>query len=237
MEEKAYQLPKLGYRYDALEPGYSAELLELHHTRHHQAYVDGANQTLMDLAEARERREFRHLNQLQKSLAFNVSGHILHSIFWRNLAPGDAAQPDTFLSGFIQRAFGDLDALEAQFRAAGAAIQGSGWAALCWDSICETLVVEQMHDHEGNAIRGAVPLLVMDMWEHAFYLQYRHDKQRWIGAFWDLINWRDVSNRLKRSIKLDLGLVNSEAFASTPRTYGQENGSSKPLSKTVVSGA
>lgn len=191
-----YELPELGYKLDALEPAYSSELLELHYTKHHQAYVDGANQTRTDLSEARENQDFGKLNQLQKNLAFNVSGHILHSIFWRNMAPGEGGTIPDKLNGEIQKTFGSLDALRSQFLAAGTSIQGSGWAALTWEPISRSLMVEQVHDHQGNIGNGTLPLLVMDMWEHAFYLQYRNEKKRWAKAFWDLINWHDVEARL-----------------------------------------
>ena len=207
MKSQPYELPELGFSYDALEPALSAELLELHHSKHHRAYVDAANQSLSDLAQAREKGSFKHLNQLQRNLAFHVSGHVLHSIFWRNLTPGNGAGPDTFLSGYIQRAFGGFTALEDHFCAAGASIQGSGWAALIWDPLGHSLLVEQIHDHQDNTVGGTVPLLVLDMWEHAFYLQYRHEKHRWISVFWKLINWPDVSARLQCGLELDLGLA------------------------------
>lgn len=202
---ETYHLPELDYDLDALEPAYSAELLELHHGKHHKAYVDGANQTRSDLSEARNEGDFDKLNQLQKNLAFNVSGHVLHSIFWKNMAPGgeDVSQLEN-LNKEIGRAFGDLDALRAQFLAAGTGIQGSGWASLSWDPISGSLMVEQVYDHQGNIGNGTLPLLVMDMWEHAFYLQYRNEKKRWAKAFWDLINWRDVNARLEQVRGLDL---------------------------------
>lgn len=194
---KTYELPELGYEFDALEPAYSAELLELHYSKHHQAYVDGANDTREALVEARGNRDFDMLNQLQKNLAFNVSGHILHSIFWRNMAPGDENSMPAALESEIGRAFGDLDALRGQFLAAGTSIQGSGWAALSWEPVSGSLVVEQVYDHQGNIGNGTIPLLVMDMWEHAFYLQYRNEKKKWAKAFWELINWGDIGERLE----------------------------------------
>ena len=124
-----YELPALGYGYDALEPAYSAEALELHHAGHHKAYVDGANKALDTLAEIRSRGDFTRLNQLEKDLAFNVSGHILHSIFWRNLEPNDGAPPAGRLESRIRAAFGGTDAFKRQFCAAGAGLQGSGWVA------------------------------------------------------------------------------------------------------------
>lgn len=199
MVQKIYQLPELGYKYDDLEPGYSADLLEVHYSKHHQAYVNGANQTLHDLAGARSDSDFGKLKQLQKDLAFNVSGHVMHSLFWRNMSPSDGNGPDTALNKFIDQGFGSFNALRDQFQAAGGSIQGSGWAALSWEPLSQSLLVEQIYDHQGNSSCGAHPILVMDMWEHAFYLQYRNEKKRWIEAFWNLINWQDVGDRLKKA--------------------------------------
>lgn len=193
---KQYVLPELGYELDALEPSYSAELLELHHGKHHQGYVDGANQTRSDLAQAQASGDFSKLKQLQKDLAFNLSGHVMHSLFWKNLAPGNGDGPAENLVQEIKRSFGDEACLKETFLAAGTSIQGSGWAALSWEPISRTLMVEQIYDHQDNRSGNAVPLLVMDMWEHAFYLQYRNEKKRWAKAFWGLINWKDVSSRL-----------------------------------------
>lgn len=191
-----YTLPVLGYQFDALEPSYSADLLELHYSKHHKAYVDGANSTRKKLAKARRDREFEQINQLQKNLAFNVSGHILHSIFWRNMSPQEGDSIPSRLEKEITRSFTSLEALREQFLSAGTSIQGSGWAALSWEPVSGSLMVEQVHDHQGNIGNGTLPLLVMDMWEHAYYLQYRNEKKRWAEAFWDLINWSDVEQRL-----------------------------------------
>ncbi len=191
-----YSLPQLEYGYADLEPLYSAELLELHHVRHHQAYIDGANDARAALSEARQKQDYDKLNQLQKDLAFNVSGHVLHSIFWQNMAPnGKNAAPEA-LRRRINQAFGSFDGLRTQFFAAGSSIQGSGWAALAWDPLSRSLLVQQLHDHQSNVAQGTIPLLVMDMWEHAYYLQYLNDKKRWAKSFWDLINWSNVDARL-----------------------------------------
>ncbi len=201
MVQKVYQLPELGYKYGDLAPAYSADLLEVHYTKHHQGYVDGANQTLSGLVAARDKSDFGKLKQLQKDLAFNVSGHVMHSLFWRNMSPSDGKGPDAALTKSIDQGFGSFDALREQFQAAGGSIQGSGWAALSWEPLSKSLLVEQIFDHQGNTSTGAQPIMVMDMWEHAFYLQYRNEKMRWVKAFWDLINWQDVSARLQKAQK------------------------------------
>jgi Fe-Mn family superoxide dismutase len=210
-----YELPALGYAYDALEPAYSAELLELHYASHHKAYVEGANKTLESLAEARGRNDFARLNQFAKDLAFHVSGHILHSIFWRNLEPNDGAPPAGRLESRIRAAFGGTDAFRRQFCAAGAGLQGSGWVALSWEVARGTLLIHQIHDHQDNVATATMPLLVMDMWEHAYYLQYRNQKERWIVQFWEMINWADVARRFDNAECSDLAL-DPEEMRTTP---------------------
>ncbi len=201
-----FELPPLGYAYNALEPAYSAELLELHYASHHQAYVDGANRTLEALAEMRGTGDYARINQLERDLAFHYSGHLLHTIFWRNLEPNEGTPPSGKLESRIKAAFGSADAFRRQFGAAGAALQGSGWVALTWETTLGTLLIEQVHDHQDRTPLGTIPLLVMDMWEHAYYLQYRNKKEKWIVNFWEMINWRDVARRLESAECVDLAL-------------------------------
>ncbi|MEX0735214.1 MAG: superoxide dismutase [Steroidobacteraceae bacterium] len=201
-----FELPALGYAYDALEPAYSAEALELHYASHHQAYVDGANQALEAMAEMRGKGDFARVNQLEKDLAFHYSGHFLHSMFWRNLEPNEGAPPSGQLEARIRSVFGSTDAFRRQFGAAGASLQGSGWVALSWELTRGSLIIEQIHDHQDNGAMGALPILVMDMWEHAYYLQYKNKKERWIVGFWELINWGDVARRLDNAECADLAL-------------------------------
>jgi len=206
-QPKQYHLPELGYATDALAPVYASEILELHHDKHHAAYVDGANKALSDLAEARSTRDYGTLNQLQKDLAFNLSGHVLHSLFWQNMSPDGGGAPHGTLADAIDAAFGSIDGLRDQFEHAATSIQGSGWAALCFEPMSESLIVEQIYDHQGNLGNAAVPLLVLDMWEHAYYLQYRNEKQRWARSFWDVVDWSDVATRLKSVEPMDLRLA------------------------------
>ena len=201
-----YSLPGLPYGYDALEPHLSREVLELHHGAHHAAYVKGANDTLEKLDEARRERQFAHIGQLEKNLAFNVAGHVLHSLLWKNLAPGSDGAPQGELAQGIQRDFGSFEAFKDQFTAASAAVQGSGWGALSWEPLGRRLLVEQVYDHQGNTGNSTVPILVADMWEHAYYLQYRNKRAEWIQALWKLVNWSDVAERLAKVRKMDIGL-------------------------------
>jgi Fe-Mn family superoxide dismutase len=202
----AYSLPQLSYAYDALEPQVTRELLELHHTAHHAAYVKGANETLEKLADARGAKRFEHIGQLEKNLAFNVSGHVLHSLLWKNLAPGGAPQPERELAAALMRDFGSIESFQEQLTAAAMTVQGSGWAALSWEPAGRHLVVEQVYDHQGNTGNATLPILAADMWEHAYYLQYRNQKAAWIKAFWQRVNWTDVAERLAKVNRTDLGL-------------------------------
>jgi Fe-Mn family superoxide dismutase len=199
-----YTLPELPYGYDALEPHYAARSLELHHRKHHAAYVAGANATLKKLASARERGSFEDINQLQKNLAFHVSGHVLHSLLWRNLAPHGGGEPDGDLRAAIEESLGGFVGLKSQLTHAALNLQGSGWGVVAWEPMGQRVLVEQVYDHQGNVGNGAVPLLVLDMWEHAYYLQYLNAKGDWVTAFWNLVNWEDVSQRFQRARSLDL---------------------------------
>jgi len=201
---KKYELPDLPYDYSALEPHYSAEILELHHDKHHAAYVKGANETLEKLAQARERGDFAAINQLQKSLAFHLSGHVLHSLLWKNMNPKGGGRPEGELQAAIVESFGTFEGLKEQLSHAAIDVQGSGWGALAWEPVGKRLVVEQVYDHQGNVGNGTLPLLVLDMWEHAYYLQYRNVKKDWVEAFWKVVHWVDVAERFASVRNLNL---------------------------------
>jgi len=199
-----YSLPDLPYDYAALEPHYSAEVLELHHDKHHAAYVAGANTTLEKLDQARTSDDFGSINQLQKNLAFHLSGHVLHSMFWENLSPDGGGKPEGELASAIDEGFGTFEGLKSQLTESALNVQGSGWGALTWEPLGQRLIVEQVYDHQSNVGQGAPPLLVLDMWEHAYYLQYKNVKADWVKAFWEIVNWPDVASRFERARKLKL---------------------------------
>lgn len=201
-----YELPELDYDYADLEPHLSAELLELHHSKHHAAYVKGANATLADLAEARQSGNFDDINQLQKNVAFHLSGHLLHSMLWKNLSPDGGGEPDGDLAQCIKSCFGSFKGFREQLSAAAKSLQGSGWASLAWDPLGGRLMIEQVYDHQGNIGNATLPILVLDMWEHAYYLDYRNEKAKWIKAWWELVNWQDVQARLAKVRSADIGL-------------------------------
>jgi Fe-Mn family superoxide dismutase len=202
-----YTLPDLPYDYGALEPHLSARILELHHGKHHAAYVTGANKVQQQLADARANNDYDAINQLQKNLAFHLSGHVLHSLFWKNMSPDGGGEPDGELGAAISENFGGFDACKAQLSAAAENVQGSGWGALSWDPVGQDLIVEQVYDHQGNVGQGGPPILVLDMWEHAYYLQYENRKAEWVQAFWEVVNWPDVADRFGKARTLDLALT------------------------------
>ena len=202
-----YTLPDLGYDYAALEPSISGRIMELHHDKHHQTYVNGANQALEQLAEARDKNDFGTINQLQKNLAFNLAGHVNHTIFWENLSPEGGDKPEGELAQAVEEFFGSFDGLRAQFTAAALGIQGSGWAILAWDSLGEKLIIEQLYDHQGNLAAATVPLLLLDMWVHAFYLDYQNVKADYVKAFWNIVDWADVAERFSRATSQTKGLI------------------------------
>jgi Fe-Mn family superoxide dismutase len=192
-----YTLPDLPYDYGALEPAITGEILELHHAKHHAAYVKGANDTLEQLAEARDKEQIAPspLVGLEKTLAFNLSGHVLHSIFWENLGPGGGDRPDGELGSAIDEYFGSFDAFAAQLTTATTSVQGSGWGVLAYEPVADRLLVHQVYDHHGNVGMGTTPLLVFDAWEHAYYLQYRNVRPDYVATLWTLVNWQDVTTR------------------------------------------
>lgn len=202
-----YTLPELGYDYAALEPNISGRIMELHHDKHHKGYVDGANTALAKLAEARDANDFANINKLEKDLAFNLAGHVNHTIFWTNLSPDGGGKPTGDLASAIDDNFGSFDKFVAHFTAAAGGIQGSGWGALVWDSLGQKLLVQQYYDHQGNFATGAVPLLLLDMWEHAFYLDYVNVKGDYIKAFWNIANWTNVQKRFELAREKTNGLL------------------------------
>jgi Fe-Mn family superoxide dismutase len=192
-----YSLPELTYDYAALEPHISARIMELHHSKHHKAYVDGANNALAQMAEARETGSFANINRLEKDLAFHLGGHVNHSIFWTNLAPDAGGTPEGEVASAIDEYFGSFDAFKAHFQAASLGIQGSGWGVLSWDPLGSRLVIQQLFDQQANTAQGTIPILQLDMWEHAFYLDYQNVKADYVAAFWNIVNWENVAKRFE----------------------------------------
>jgi Fe-Mn family superoxide dismutase len=213
----AYVLPDLDYDYAALEPHITGRLLELHHSKHHAAYVKKANTTLEQLDEARDRNDFTRLAALEKALAFNLSGHVLHSVFWRNLSPEGGDRPAGELATAIDRDFGGFDKMKAQLVEAASTVMGSGWGALVWEPLGRRLLTCQIYDHQSNLTQGGIALMVIDAWEHAYYLQYQTEKTKFFEAVWNLWNWEDVSARFDAARKLSLLVPGTAEVAAARR--------------------
>ena len=201
-----YSLPTLRYGLDALEPLVSAQALELHYHKHHAAYVKGANEALEELADARRLSALADVGRLEKNLAFNLSGHVLHSLLWRSISPTGGGHPSGPLGEAIDSHFGSFDAFKAELSSVAMSLQGSGWGALCWDPLGQRLIVEQIFDHQGNVGVGTLPIVVIDMWEHAFYLQHRNRKDEWVESYWKLVDWKDAGTRFERVRRGDAGM-------------------------------
>ena len=195
-----YELPDLPYDYDALEPHISGEIMQLHHDKHHATYVAGANAALEKLEKAREEgADANEIRALSKNLTFNLGGHTNHSIFWKNLSPNGGGEPTGELTEAINRDFGSFEKFKDHFSAAATGLQGSGWAVLGYDHIAGRLIIEQLTDQQGNVSVDFTPLLMLDMWEHAFYLQYKNVKADYVKAVWNVFNWEDVVERYARA--------------------------------------
>jgi Fe-Mn family superoxide dismutase len=202
-----YTLPDLDYDFAALEPHISGRIMQLHHGKHHAAYVAGANATLDLMAEAREKNDLTWINKLQKDLAFNLGGHVNHSIFWKNLSAEGGDKPTGELAAAIDEFFGSYDGFRAHFTANAMGIQGSGWSILAWDVLGQRLIIEQLYDQQGNLVAASVPLLMLDMWEHAFYLDYQNVKADYVAAFWSIVSWSDVQARFEAARGQTKGLL------------------------------
>jgi Fe-Mn family superoxide dismutase len=209
-----YVLPDLPYDYSALEPHISAEIMQLHHGKHHKAYVEKANATLEKMDESRDRRDFDRIAGLEKALAFNLAGHVLHSIFWKNLQPKGGDAPSGDLARTIERDFGSFDAFKAQMTEVAGTVMGSGWAALVWEPIGQRLLTCQIYDHQSNLSPAGLPLMVIDAWEHAYYLQYKNAKTEFFKAAWNLWNWDDVAARFAAARTADVKVPESAVLAA-----------------------
>ncbi len=192
-----HQLPDLPYAYDALEPFLNEETMHLHHDKHHAGYVKGLNEAEEKIKAAQQSGDFSAIRTLCDAVAFNYSGHLLHSLFWNNMSPAGGGEPEGELAAQINKAFGSFATFKAQFLSASNSVQGSGWGVLAWQPLRSQLVILQAEKHQNLAQWGVVtPMLVLDVWEHAYYLQYQNRRPEFTEGFFDVINWDDVATRL-----------------------------------------
>jgi Fe-Mn family superoxide dismutase len=196
-----YALPPLPYATDALEPAYDKRTVEIHHDKHHAGYVKGLNAALAKLEEARKAGKFEDVKALSRDLAFNGSGHILHSIFWHSMTPG-GSKCEGEIEKAMAESFGSAKAGMDLFAAATNAVEGSGWGVLAWEPVADRLLVLQAEKHQNLTVWGTVPLLVCDVWEHAYYLKYANMRGDWVKAFMTIANWPFAAARLAAARKM-----------------------------------
>lgn len=203
MEAKLYVLPQLPYGYGDLQPYMSEEQLRIHHTKHHQAYVNGANAILQRLDKARRENLDIDVKATLKELSWNVAGHLLHSLFWGNLAPPSKAggKPGGKLADKIVEDFGSFERFKKEFSQAAVSVEGSGWAALTLCKQTSRLMLMQVEKHNMNVYPMFPVLMVLDVFEHAYYVDYKNDRGKFVEAFWSIVDWDAVDKRLEQALK------------------------------------
>ncbi|CAO1618838.1 unnamed protein product [Parajaminaea phylloscopi] len=195
-----HTLPKLPYEYNALEPHISAQIMEIHHSKHHNTYVTNLNAAEETLSNALAKNDVKATIASQSAIKFNGGGHVNHSLFWLNLAPeaqGGGKLPDGQLKSAIDKQYGSLDALKKKLTAQALAIQGSGWAWLGYDPATQSLDILTTKDQD--PLLSHVPLVGVDMWEHAYYLQRQNNKAAYLEAIWNVVNWKTAEERMKQA--------------------------------------
>lgn len=197
-----YQLPPLPYDVAALEPAISAEIMTLHYTKHHQAYVNNLNKALEDYATAQSKNDLSAMTSLLAAIKFNGGGHINHSIFWTNLSPKNkdgGVPPQGALAEEINKEFGSLQQLIDQLSAKAVALQGSGWAWLGYNKTLNRLELATCDNQDPLSTKGLIPLLGIDVWEHSYYLQYKNVRADYVKAIWSVVNWKNVAERFEKA--------------------------------------
>jgi len=198
----AHELPPLPHDYNALEPYIDEQTMHLHHDIHHKGYVDGLNNAEKKLAEARAAGDYALVKHWSREAAFHGSGHFMHALFWPNMAPngrGGGGEPKGELAEQIKKDFTSFEAFKKHYSAAAVAVEGSGWAVLAWQPQGKQLVVLQSEKHQQLTQWGVVPLLVLDVWEHAYYLKYQNKRAAYVEAWWNVVNWADVAARFAKA--------------------------------------
>ncbi|MDP0498609.1 MAG: superoxide dismutase [Verrucomicrobiota bacterium JB022] len=202
MNGDEFALPPLPYAYDALEPAIDAQTMRLHHDIHFEGYRKGMNKALAKLKSLRAGEgTWDEISFWENQLSFNGCGYLLHLVFFANMAPKGSTKPSKWLLGEIEKAFGSLDGMKKHFSAASSSAQGSGWGVLGYNVGLQMPVILQVEKHQDQALWGVVPLLVLDVWEHAYYLKYQNKRGDYVQAFWDVVNWDDVAARWEAASK------------------------------------
>ncbi|MGB8001329.1 MAG: superoxide dismutase [Anaerobacillus sp.] len=193
-----HTLPPLPYDYDALEPSINERIMRLHHDIHHQSYVDGLNKAELELQKARKNSNFDLIKHWERELAFNGAGHYLHTLFWEIMSP-DGGKPEGSILKEIERSFGSFDQFKQQFTNAANKVEGSGWGILVWSPVSRRLEILQAEKHQNLSQWDVIPLLALDVWEHAYYLQYENKRKDYIDQWWKLVNWNEVNRRFEKA--------------------------------------
>jgi len=201
MEGKLYSLPKLNFGYGDLSPHISEEQVRIHYEKHHQAYVNGANAILQKLDKARSEGSDIDMKSTLKELSFNIGGHLLHSLFWGNISPKGGGQPKGKIAEAIQKEFGSFERFKSEFARAAASVEGSGWAALTFCRQTGRPIIMQVEKHNTNVYPMFRILMVLDVFEHAYYIDYKNDRAKFIEAFWNIVDWSAVGKRLEEAMK------------------------------------
>ena len=195
-----HELPPLPYPYNALEPVIDARTLEIHHDKHNKKYVDDLNKAELAMETARKKGDYQLVKYWENALAFNGSGHILHSVYWATMAtPGQGGNPGSYTAQYLNWYFGGFDSFKAQFTAAANAVEGSGWCILGYNTAFFRLEMLQCEKHQNLTQWGLIPILVCDVWEHAYYLKHQNQRDRYVDGWWRLVNWDEVEKRLTQA--------------------------------------
>ncbi|MCM3575228.1 superoxide dismutase [Mesobacillus subterraneus] len=194
-----HKLPPLPYAYDALEPVIDQEIMRLHHLKHHQSYVNGLNKAEKEMQKARQTGDFGLIKHWEREAAFNGAGHYLHTIFWSIMSPRGGGTPKGQLGKAINDSFGSFDAFKNHFSEAAKNVEAVGWAILVWSPRSHRLEILQAEKHQNLSQWDVVPLLVLDVWEHAYYLQYRNDRAKYVENWWKVVNWKEVEQRFNKA--------------------------------------
>ncbi|HMK16306.1 MAG TPA: superoxide dismutase [Methanomicrobiales archaeon] len=204
MDGRLYTLPPLTYDLEALAPYISEAQLTLHYQKHHQAYVNGANALFEKLDKARKDGTDLDMKATLKELSFQAGGHILHLLFWKNLAPPDRAgkEPVGVLAEALKKEFGSFERFRKEFSVAAVSAEGSGWAALARCGMTGRLLIMQIEKHNVNVFPHLRIVMVLDVWEHAYYLDYKNERPRYVEAFWNIVNWDEVNRRYEAALKI-----------------------------------
>jgi len=203
-KERLYVLPKLAYGYKDLMPQISEEQLRIHYEKHHQGYVNGANNLLQRLDKARKENADIDIKSTLKELSWNIGGHKLHSLFWGNMAPagkGGGGKPSGTLGAQIDKEFGNFDRFKKEFTQAAISVEGSGWAALAYCRETGRTLLMQIEKHNMNLYPKLKILMVLDVFEHAYYIDYKNDRAKFVEGFWSIVNWDEINNRLQKAQK------------------------------------